>query len=412
MLKKLFITFVIFIITFAIISISADIYYHGRLTYHPDSDGKERLCASDFRVFWTAARNMRSTEGIVYDKSEAFYHFRYSPFGALVMVPYGLIAYAPLALNVWFITLNVAMLLALLLLVNQLSAGFNISRGQKYIILWTTLIVSLRFYFMSLAVGQIDVIIALLFVFFLLAYVRDKELLSGIILALILQFKPLFLPALFYFLIAGKKKLVISTIIAFFLFLIAPVFVVGFERTATLLKNWVAILEISVPSQLLNYKNQSVTYFVGKLLLKDATLQKLISVKDLFYILGGALTLSAYILMLRFKRSVVRRDADKYKYVEVSGIILTTLLFSPIAWVAHFINLIIPFSVTILFVLNSKKKKALYWSLGAFFLLSWVIGTDFTNFIPYVNKIHFINIALGTIFLTYALFSSYRQNAT
>jgi len=410
MIKKLFISLIIFVITFAVISISSDIYYHGRLTYKQSHDGEERLCACDFRVFWTAARSMRSAEGAVYDKSETFYHFRYSPFGALVMIPYGLIGHAPLALNVWFITLNIAMLMALLLLVNHLSASFNISREHKFIILWATLIVSLRFYLMSLAVGQIDVIIALLFVFFLLAYVRDKELLSGVILALILQFKPLFLPACFYFLFAGKKKLVLSTVVAFFAFLFIPVLVVGFEQTAMLLKNWVAILEISVPSQLLNYKNQSITYFIGNLLLKNEALEKLISVKDLFYALGGALTLSAYILMLRFKRGLERRGGNKYKYVEVSGVILVTLLFSPIVWVAHFINLIIPFSVTLLFVLNSKKKKALYWALGAFFMLSWVIGTDITNFIPYVNKIHFINIALGTIFLTYALFSSYRQS--
>jgi len=414
----------LFLAVFIIISVATDLYYHNRLTYHENTENDQWICRCDFKVFWTAARNIRyqidesavprgelPADYPVYDRAEKFYHFRYSPFGALVMMPLGLISSPREALYVWYVILNVAMLSTLLLLIKQLSADFTITRVRHYVILWATTTVSMRFYLMDLAIGQTDVLIALFFVLFLMSYVRGRELVSGIILALILQFKPLFAPMLFYFLITGKKRLVLSTVAAFAFFLFVPAAALGIDKTIILLKNWVGILRMSVPSQLLSYKNQSITYFIGNFFMRSERLKELIQVKDLFYLLGGALTLGFYAWVARFRKSVKREDEKKYRYVEVSALVIASLLFSPIAWVAHFINLIIPFSVALLFALNSEKKKALYFALGVFVILSCALGTDITNFIPAVGKFRGINIAVGTLFLTYALFSSYKKSA-
>jgi hypothetical protein len=40
-----------------------------------------------------------------------------------------------------------------------------------------------------------------------------------------------------------------------------------------------------------------------------------------------------------------------------------------------------------------------------------VVGTDITKFIPALSKTRFINIALGTLFLSYALVHSYKQQS-
>ncbi len=424
MLKKLFTSAGVFLAVFIIISIAADLYYHERLTHNEDPTKTKWICHCDFRVFWIASRNMRYqidenalppktslNEFPVYDKAEKFYHFRYSPFGALAMTPIGMIPSPRAALYAWYVILNTAMLSSLLVLINALCANFNVTRAQRYIVLWATAIVSMRFYLMDLAIGQIDVLIALFFVFFLITYVRGRQLAAGIILALILQFKPLFFPMLFYFFVTGRKKLVLSSITAFSFFLLAPAALIGFDKALVLLKDWREILGMSVPSQLLNYKNQSITYFIGNLLIRNDYLKGLISVKDLFYLIGAALTLLVYIPAARFLKFIKPRDKQKYRYAEISALIIISLLFSPIAWVAHFINLIIPFSVAVLFTLKSKKKKALYFALGAFIVLSCALGTDITNFIPVINKFHGINISVGTFFLAYALFSSYKKSA-
>jgi len=442
MVKKIFTSMLFFVFVFTMISVISDVYYHHRLT--PGEPGKQNwTCRCDFRVFWTVGFKLNNyafsapgtlaggsaakaislkypeyekdleeyigrDRGLVYDKSEPFYHFRYSPLAAFFMIPFSMIAYPINALIAWFIMLNIALLAALVLLTRQISWDFSISRNVRYIILWSAFIVSLKFYLMNIAVGQFDIMIALFFVLFLMAYVQGREIVCGIILAFIAQTKPQFLPMLLYFLLSGKKKLVLSTILSSLAFLFVPAVLIGFGKTAALVKDWKEILDLSIHSQLLNYKNQSITYFIGKSLLNIKALSSVVSAQRLFYALSAILTTSAYLALLIFKRSMKAATDKKFKYLEVSLLIIITLLFSPLVWVANFISLIIPVAVTALFLSNSPKRRSLYWALGVFFFLSVVAGTDLTNFMPFINDLHFINISMGVLFLTYAMVNSYK----
>lgn len=440
---KFFTSIVFFIFVFTMISVIADVYYHHRLT--PGEPGKQNwTCRCDFRVFWTAGFKLNNyafsapgtlaggsaakaislkypdyekdleeyigrDRSLVYDKSEPFYHFRYSPLAAFFMIPFSMIAYPVNSLIVWFVMLNMALLAALLLLTRQISLDFNISRNVRYLILWSAFIVSLKFYFMNIAVGQFDIMIALFFVLFLMAYAQDREIVCGIILAFIAQTKPQFLPMLLYFLISGKKKLVLSALLSSLAFIFAPAVLIGFDKAAALLKDWREILDISVQSQILNYKNQSITYFIGKSLLSIKALSSSISAQRLLYALSAVLTTAAYLAVLMLKRASKAESDKKFKYLEVSLLIIVTLLFSPLVWVANFICLIIPAAVTALFLSDSPKRRSLYWAICVFFFLSVVAGTDLTNFMPFINDMHFINISMGVVFLTYALIGSYKK---
>ncbi len=436
MLKKIFTSLVFFIFVFAVISIIADIFYLHQLT-HQKPEKKGWTCWCDFRVFWTAGYRMNnyafpifgtaysgnskyekevedymgSNRSLVYDKSEPFYHFRYAPLAVFFMVPFALIAYPSNALTVWFIMLNIALITSLLLLVRQMSLDFKISHSMRYIILWSTFIMTLRFYLMNISNGQFDVISALFFVLLLMAYVRGNEIMCGIIFALILQFKPLFFPMLLYFLLVGKKRLALSVFFGSMALFFAPAVIIGFGKTAALLKDWAGMLNVSISSQILNYRNQSITYFIGKSLLGIDALKAFISAERLFYILSTIFTVSAYIALLLFKKSLKAVEDKRFKYLEISLLIIITLLFSPLAWIAHFICLIIPAGAMILFLHNSRNRKPLYIALAGFFILSMIMGTDITKFIPILNKMRFVNIALGVLFLTYALIYSYKQQS-
>ena len=436
MLKKIFTNTAFFIFIFTVISIIADIHYHHKLTYR-EPEKKGWTCWCDFKVFWTAGYRMNNyafplavtiypksyeyeleiidylgyNRNRVYDKSEPFYHFRYAPLTIFLMVPFALIIYPANALMVWFIMLNIALMASLLLLTRQISLDFNISRSARYIILWGIFIVSLRFYLMNISNGQFDAINALFFVLLLMAYVRNNEIVCGIIFALIVQFKPLFLPMLVYFLFIGKKRLVLSAFLGSLALFFAPAMIIGFDKAMALLKDWMGMLNPSVSSQILNDKNQSITYFIGRSLLRIDALKSSISVERLFYILSAIFTVSAYIALLLFKRSLKAAGDKKFKYLEISLLIIITLLFSPLAWIAHFTCLIIPSAAILLFLQNIRNRRPLYIALGGFFILSMMVGTDITNFIPGLYKIRFINIALGTIFLMYVLIHSYKQQS-
>ena len=443
MIKKVFTSIIFFILVFTVISAIADVYYRYRLI--SDDSGKQVwTCRCDFRVFWTAGYRInnyafsapgalaggltaravypgypeyeKDLEGYidfdrsqVYDKSEPFYHFRYSPLAAFFMIPFSMIAYPVNALTVWLILLNISLLAALLLLTRQIYLDFNISRNVRYLILWSAFIVSLKFYFMNISNGQSDVIIALLFVLFLMAYTQGREIICGIILAFIAQFKPQFIPILLYFLLSGKKKLVLSALLGFLAFLFAPAVLIGFGKTMVLLKDWKEILSLSISSQLLNYKNQSITYFIGKSLLGISALKASVQIDRLFYIISAILTTSAYIALLLFRKLSKAAEDKKFRYLEISVLIIITLLFSPLVWVANFICLIIPAGVMALFLSTSRNKMPLYIALTGFFMLSVIMGTDLTNFIPFINDMHFINISTGGLFLIYALVYSYKQ---
>lgn len=435
-MKKVFTSLLFFIFVFTTVSIVADAYYHNRLS-RSESGKNGWLCWCDFRVFWTAGHAVRNYASIVpqtddtypkgleyhkdlkkfigngrdlvYNKAERFYHFRYTPFAVFLMIPFSLIPYPATALMAWYFLLNAALLTSLLLLTRQMALDFKLSRPAQYAILWGTFVLSLKFYLMNLSVGQSDVLIALFFVLFLMAYIRGREVLCGILLALILQFKPLFFPITLYFLVSGKVKIAISAILSFLALLVAPAAIIGFEKTLSLVRDWLEIFRMSVSSQVLIDKNQSLTYFVGKNLLSINTVKSHLPPDRLFYMLSAAFKMCSYIGLLLFARlSRVSAEDKKFKYLELSLLIMITLLFSPLVWVAHFINLIIPISVAVLFLSKKPGSRLVYFAAALFIILSVVAGTDLVNYKHIFDRHRFINIALGTVFLAYVIVASYK----
>jgi len=423
--RKAFTNLYVFLIAFAIISLSADICFLGRNTSgEPGMEGWEGM--PDFKVFWVSARNLdyrmspaaqdpsvKSTlqrKYPVYDKNERFYHFRYSPFMALALIPIGRITYPAMALFLWSIFCNIIFLSAVLLLTRRLSRDFNAPDTHRYIILWGAFLATARYYLMILGQGQTDALVAFLFVVFLLAYLDKKEILCGVILALILQMKLLFLPLLLYFLVRGRIKLLTSTIVSFFALLFLPACFIGLSETMALLKNWMDILSMTVTSQLLNLKNQSIAYGISVLLLKNSYIKENVRPEYLIYPLSGLFTLFSYMAILWFRRSARNTNEIKHDYIEISMLLIVSLLFAPTSWEAYYVNLIIPLAITILFTLRSRKRGLLCAAMGMYFILSCAIGTDLTKYIPGVNSFRFINISLGTIFLLFAMIYSYIKN--
>jgi len=427
-LQKLFNSTATFVIVFLITSTAANLIYLGRNT--GKAAGSEGWTGQpDFKVFWIAARSLtrrmaylRETQGHerkneneilsrypVYDKSESFYHFRYSPTVAFLMIPFGKICHPRSALFWWSVLLTFVFLAALLLLRRQISLDFALTDSEKALVLWGAFLATLRYYLMILGQGQTDVFAALFFVLFLMAYMREKEVFAGVMLALILQIKLFFLPVLFYFLIRRKIKLVVSSIVTFAAFLALPCFVAGCGETILLLKDWKWILNTSIPSQLLNVKNQSVSTFLSGLLLKADFINRFFSAETLAYFTAMTLTVLFYFALARYSKFTRAEGEKKYKYLEISLLIISAVVFSPIAWQAYFVNLIIPFAFTIYLLTASGKRSVACACLAIYFILSCMVGTDITKFIPGVNSLHFINITLGTVFLVFAMMYSYRQ---
>jgi len=261
---------------------------------------------------------------------------------------------------------------------------------------------------MIIGQGQTDAFVALLLVLFLISYSKNKEILCGIILAFILQIKLFFLPCLFYFLLRGKIKLIFSTVVSFVVLLFMPILIIGPERTITLVKTWLDMLGVSVPSQLVNFKNQSISYGIFSVLSKITN----VSAKPTICAISTSFTIIAYTGLFILRKKLEKLGANIQNYYDVSVVILISILLSPISWEAYYICLIIPIGLTLYLVLQQDKKKLMFSCLSVYFVLSCMVGTDLTKFIPGVNSFRFINISLGTLALAYVLFYSLFSSQT
>ena len=306
------------------------------------------------------------------------------------------------ALFVWNTILNISYLFALLLMAKHFYMIGGRSNRVWNISLWVVFLAGLRFYLTNIALGQTDILVLMFFALFMLCYVKDRDILCGIIFALILQFKPFFAPALFYFLFAKRIKITLSAFVSFFCFLSIPGYMLGAAKTIELSREWFDILKFSIPSQVLNPKNKSFVFLIGRLFAVPS---------HLFYLIGAVLTLSAYISMLWAEKMERKLGKSDFKYLEVSMIIIISLLFSPIAWTAHFLTLTLPVGVAIYFTAQVKEKRPLYFLLGAFFIAACAIGTDLTRGLPYINKIPFSTLPFGTMVLAFAIIYAYRKIA-
>ncbi len=434
----------IFLIIFIIASAAADIYYYNRVAQR-DPAGMGQISYSDFRVFWIASYDLFNRilrfrvpsknypvfrhfwfldpkwkdsldplypeQYPVYNKEDEFYHFRYSPFAAFAMMPMAKIRPPSRALIVWYIMLNAAFLAALLLMSRKTEKDLGLDKRYGYHILWLAFLGGSRFYLTNISLGQTDIFILLLFALFLTAYLKDREVLCGILLALILQFKPFFAPSLFYFLITKRVRIVLSTAAAFAALLFIPSYMLGMAQTISLLRGWVDILKVSVPSQLLNAKNLSLTYMIGYPILKAVSLKDISLLPDrLFYAIGALLTLSSYLFLAYFKRARAREGGTYFKYVEIGMVVIVSLLFSPITWLAHYITILIPFFAVLGFLFKmSDKTRRFYLLLIGLFMLSCLAGSDMTKYLFKASGIYLVNMAATGLFLVFLLMYGYAR---
>lgn len=416
-IKKITGSFAIFLSAFVIISLAADISFLSRKTtpYRGEA-GWEGM--PDFKVYWLAGNVMadktlgREENGPsvrkLYDKEEKFYHFRYSPVAALFMAPFGKIPFPRLAMAAWLLLGNALVLFALLILSGHIKERFSLGEAEKTVMLWLMFLGTLRYYLVVICQGQTDGMVMFLLVLLFVAYIGRKEVFSGILLAMILQMKPFFGVLLIFFILEKRYRIVAAWAIAMLALAIIPAAFVGVRETANLNKEWLEMMGMSVPSQVLNYKNQSFSYALAVGALRLAGESMVLSPESLVAFF------SVLLLGISLCFFFVRREELKikspifYEYLVVSFFAATTVVFSPISWEAYYMFLVIPLALIFAMGVYAGKIKELIFYVAGYFVITLSSGTDITKFVPGIGDFRYINISLGTAFLFYGIFSIYR----
>lgn len=411
--KKIFRSFPVFLAAFVIISLAADISFLDRkTTFSRGEAGWDGM--PDFKVFWQAGNVMAAkirgkgdapgSFKPLYDKEEVFYHFRYSPASALVMVPFGVIPYPRIAMLIWLLLGNAVFLSALLVLAEHVRKKTSLGDVDRCFMLWIMFLGTLRYYLVVISQGQTDGVIVFLLVLLLVSYVQKKDILAGILFAVILQIKPFFIPLGFLFIVEKRYRAILSAFILIAAFIFIPSVLLGIRETLLLTKEWILMVASSVPSQVMNYKNQSLSYGAAVALFRLTGLENIFSAKEVIGALSVVFTAIAFGFFLFRGKYLKARFADFYEHFAVSFIVAVSVIFSPISWEAYYLFLMIPLSLVFTQGIKEHKKKTMVLYLAGYFILTYSAGTDITKFIPGLNNFRFINISLGAVLLILGMF--------
>lgn len=139
------------------------------------------------------------------------------------------------------------------------------SADKNYLIIMTlSILFILRFLILNIDRAQVNILILLLLFFFAYYFMNKKDTLCGIYLGIAAAIK--LTPVIFLVLLLMKKrfKAAASAIAVFITLLFIPCFKWGIRANSKMLSDWFGVLKDTLPSEYLQYKNQSLMAAISR----------------------------------------------------------------------------------------------------------------------------------------------------
>ena len=335
------------------------------------------ITQTDFSVFYDAGWRLARHESPYPYRATRFttdpeYRFKYAPPFAMAMMP---LAALPVqtAIRWWYALSALAFLAAMggvrFLLARD--AALPSLPGWAWGLLFLTV---LRPYLSTLRLGQVDVMLAALLIGFLAALSCGRQWLAGACLGIALLCK--LSPAiwLFYLIAARAWRAILWTAVAILLLLASPIPHVGLGHTGQLMNDWWQVLQTASGNWewLVRAKNQSLLSFI----LRVATGGDPAAMTPLLLNAAVGVTAALGVLFLAGIRRLMRGDlAASPSPAALAAPALTMIamvLFSPHAWKATFIHLLLPYAVLIAHLTSDGRRDRMGWGclVGSFALVS------------------------------------------
>lgn len=279
-------------------------------------------------------------------------------------------------------------------------------------------LIILRFVLENLANIQINIYILLLTCLSIFYFINNKNVLSGLFLALGISLKVYPIFVMLYFLYKRESKPIIWTLVFLLIFNSIPFFVFGFDKAIAYYIHWYS--EIASTTPIVHFKNQSIFGFMLRLLTAENPGQdfhinifalKTETVKYITYSLIFVISLFPVFL---FKKKLKEKNSGE-AILEYSIIFSVIPILSILAWKAYFIFLWFPYLLTYIFLFRTQNKlgKTYMLLLKFLFFLSIllnvfsaesVVGAYFSDVLETVSC-----ITIGTILLIIIQLIIYRK---
>lgn len=330
----------------------------------------------DYQVHYFGAQHLVQRENPYQADDNYFTSQVYPPFDMVFFIPLSFFPYE-FSSKIWIIISLIAIFASIYLL-NIIEKETIFSQRNLFLASLVFLSFPVKF---SLGMGQINPIIVL-FTTLLLFYLHKKEnSKAGIVFAFPLMLK--FFPLLFvpYFLFLKKWKVLFSLAFSILILFLISLFFVSFQT-------YVYFFQVVLPDLLASWKgdyyNQALT---GVLMRGIPDVQARQLLRIVIPILLVSIT--AVVLVLQRKRT------QKIINLELSSLIVLSLLINNFSWQHHFILLLVPFYCIFYAIKNDMKNKKLYAILTVCYLLVAINVKDPKN-IPIFFQSH---VFWGTLLL-------------
>jgi hypothetical protein len=349
----------------------------------------------DFRAYYQAG-SLISSRVNIYEHGIVEGGYLYSPTFAVLLIPLSWLPQIPAA-TLWYIG-NIISLILLILL----SIYLNVQTEQKFttwvkthflrydknnklllFIVFTTFIVSARFWLNNIEHGQINLQIWCMALFSIYFRKQNRYLLSGLLLGLVIIIKVLPLLLLFYFLVKRDLKIIYITVLFIIGLLMFPSIIIGWHFNIDLLQYWysnVMMFSYNHLAASAGDSNQSLPAMIVRFLSNVPGNEETGQAVNLFsfpipkvLMLAGVLQI-IFISIIPF--IVIQRKVDQWvkENIEISVLFISAVLLPPLAWKAYYVASIMAYA-TLIYLLLNKRINFYRKTIIIFIVLSFLFHT-------------------------------------
>jgi len=357
---------------------------------------------NDFKVTHRAAARVLKGENL-YNWQDGHYVYKYSPFFAFLVAPFGLIPFTH-AKFLWMV-LMVAALLGVLKMGKYLVMNRR-SPPQFFYLL--SILLTAKFLLREIELGQTD-FFQLLFIFsFFILLEKRKELWGGLFLALSVFIKLTPLIIVPYLIYKKRFRALFWSFVFILAFFSLPSLIYGLNGNVGLLKDWYQFLSLSSPPLIANDMNQSIFGMLHRFLTPSEYNVNFLNlnptvVNALVYLL----IIACYICLLFLDRFSDKKRAALLhapQALEYSLLLVFLALFSPLGWIQNFSSLILAHMILVCYALKTNfKDKVIDLLLIFSFVLSSAINYETVGRRLNDLSLYYSFITFGAILIPIAL---------
>lgn len=268
----------------------------------------------DFLTWRQAAVRALHAEPL-YRIEDGHYQFKYFPFYALMMAPFGALDKETGKL-LWYVV-SIALLVALL---RWSVVALPDRRLSRPLLIWITVVLMAKFYAHELLLGQANLLLGALLLATLLAVQRDRSVAAGVLPGLAVFVKPYAFILFPWLLVTAGWRAAVAAAAVVATGLVFPAVVYGWDGNLELLRGWLRTVTDSTAPNLLGNDNVSIA----------AMWAKWLGPGSLASALAWLTILATVVLVVAVWRR--RQKVASPAYLECALLMLLIPLVSPQGW--------------------------------------------------------------------------------